>query len=88
MIYNTIKHDIRNKAGLSMLDYCILEMIYNLSNSGQERYKTWCNASKIKFIHLATKRTIINRFNRILSILPKVLHLLRILLKGIQVIHL
>lgn len=63
MIYNTIKHDIRNKAGLSMLDYCILEMIYNLSNSGQERYKTWCNASKIKFIHLATKRTIINRFN-------------------------
>jgi len=63
MIYNTIQHDIRNNAGLSMLDYCILEMIYNLSNSGKEMYSTWCNAAKPKFIHLASGRTIVNRFN-------------------------
>jgi hypothetical protein len=63
MIYNTMKHDIRNKAGLSMLDYCILEMIYHLSTSGKEQYKTWCNAPKDSFSHLSvTARTLVNRF--------------------------
>lgn len=65
MLYNTIHHDIRNNAGLSMLDYCILEMIYNLSTNGNERYTTWCNASKSKFTHLASSRTIVNRFNHL-----------------------
>jgi len=63
MNYNIIQHEIRNNAGLSMLDYCILEMIYNLSTNGKERYSTWCNAAKPRFKHLASLRTIINRFN-------------------------
>ena len=65
MIYNTIKHDIRNKANLSLLDYCILESIYILSTSDKAKYKTWCNAAKSNFEYLASSRTIVSRFNEL-----------------------
>lgn len=65
MIYNTIHHEIRNKAGLSLLDYCLLESIFKLSTSGKSTYKGWCNASKSSFKYLASERTIINRFNHL-----------------------
>jgi hypothetical protein len=62
MIYNTIHHDIRNKVGLSLIDYCLLESIYKLSNSSKSTYQSWCNASKSSFSYLASKRTIGTRF--------------------------
>lgn len=65
MNYNTIHHDIRNKAGLSIIDWCLLETIYNLSNSNKGVYKSWCNASKTFFKYLASDRTILNRFNHL-----------------------
>ena len=65
MIYNTIKHDIRNMANLSLLDYCLLESIYLLSNGDKSKYKTWCNAAKSSFEYLASSRTIVTRFNEL-----------------------
>ena len=65
MIYNTIKHEIRNNANLSLLDYCLLESIYLLSSSEKATYKTWCNASKSSFKYLASERTIVTRFNEL-----------------------
>ena len=58
MIYNTIHHDIRNRAGLSLLEYCILESIYKLSKSDKAKYTGWCNASRAHFIYLASEATI------------------------------
>ncbi len=63
MLYNIIHHNIRNAAGLSLLDYCILETVYLLSTSKRERYTGWCNASKSSFSHLASTRTIATRFS-------------------------
>jgi len=65
MIYNTIHHEIRNRAGLSLIDWCLLESIYQLSVSPKSRYKTWCNAPKDYFTYLGTTRTIVNRFNKL-----------------------
>lgn len=65
MIYNTIHHDIRNKVGLSLIDYCLLESIYKLSNSSKSTYQSWCNASKSSFSYLASKRTIGTRFEHL-----------------------
>jgi len=65
MIYNTIHHDIRNKAGLSLVDYCLLDSIYQLSRSPKSRYKTWCNAPKSYFKYLASGRTVLTRLNHL-----------------------
>jgi hypothetical protein len=65
MIYNTIHHDIRNKAKLSLIDWCLLESIYQLSVNPKARYKTWCNASKNTFKYLASDRTILTRLNKL-----------------------
>jgi len=67
MIYNTIRHDIRNRVGLSMLDYCLLESIYLLSNNDKAKYQGWCNAAKSNFEYLASDRTIVTRFNALES---------------------
>ena len=66
-MYNKIDHDIRNKANLSMLDYCILDCIYQLSTSGKERYRGWCDMSKPRFSFLASERTLVNRFNKLVE---------------------
>jgi hypothetical protein len=68
MTYNIIQHEIRNRVGLSMLDYCLLESIYNLSTSGKEQYNSWCNASKSTFEYLASSRTITTRLKYLESI--------------------
>jgi len=65
MIYNTIQHEIRNNAKLSLLDWCLLESIYQLSRSPKSKYKTWCYASKNSFKYLASQRTILTRLNRL-----------------------
>jgi hypothetical protein len=66
-MYNKIDHNIRNNAKLSMLDYCLLDCIYQLSTSGKERYKGWCDMKKSKFTFLASERTIVNAFNRLID---------------------
>ncbi len=65
MLYNTIHHDIRNNAGLSLIDYCLLESIYQLSVNPNAPYKGWCNAAKGTFTYLATSRTITTRFKHL-----------------------
>ena len=65
MLYNTIHHELRNKENLSLLDWCLLESIYLLSNSPKSKYKNWCYASKASFHYLASSRTIVNRLNHL-----------------------
>ena len=65
MLYNTIQHELRNKENLSLLDWCLLESIYLLSNSPKSKYKNWCYASKASFHYLASSRTIVNRLNHL-----------------------
>lgn len=66
-MWNKIDHDIRNRVGLSLLDYCLLDSIYQLSTSGKERYKGWCDKSKDGFSFLASSRTIVNAYNRLVE---------------------
>ncbi len=66
-MYNKINHSIRNHAKLSMLDYCILDCIYQLSTSGKERYKGWCDMKKSNFDFLTSERSIVNAFNRLVK---------------------
>ena len=60
MIFNTIHHDIRNAAGLSLLDYCLLESIYRLSRNENTNaiHSGWCNASRKYFNYLGSEATI------------------------------
>ena len=60
MIFNTIHHDIRNAAGLSLLDYCLLESIYRLSRNENTNaiHSGWCNASRKYFTYLGSEATI------------------------------
>lgn len=64
-MHNKIDHDIRNHAKLSLLDYCLLDSIYQLSTTGKEQYKTWCNISKKKLNYLGCSKTIVNAYNRL-----------------------
>ena len=68
MIFNTIHHDIRNAAGLSILDYCLLESIYLLSTSQNARYTGWCNAPKDYFSYLTGSRNLVKRYDHLVEI--------------------
>jgi len=50
-----------------MLDYCLLESIYLLSNNDKAKYQGWCNAAKSNFEYLASERTVVTRFNALES---------------------
>lgn len=46
--FTTILHEARRKLGLSMNEYAVAELIYNLSNNPTSQYPNWCYASKKK----------------------------------------
>ncbi len=45
--YTTINHLARKKLGLSMHEYTLADLIYNLANNPRSEYPGWCYASKI-----------------------------------------
>ena len=65
MIFNTVHHHIRNKANLTILDYCLLESIYLLSNNPMARYNGWCNAPKDYFAYLTSSRNLVKRYDHL-----------------------
>jgi len=46
LTYNVIVHPIRKKLELSLLQYCVADSIYHLSNNPNSKIKGWCYASK------------------------------------------
>lgn len=44
--FTTINHVARIKMGLSLVEYCLADLIYNLSNSPKSSIPGWCYASK------------------------------------------
>ena len=69
--YTLILHNIRIKLGISLIEYCIADSIYHLSNNPDSKVKGWCFASKqyiADFLGVKSKRTI---FNNISSLIEK-----------------
>jgi DNA-binding MarR family transcriptional regulator len=44
--YTTINHLVRKKLGLSMHEYALADLIYNLANNPKSDYPGWCYSSK------------------------------------------
>lgn len=44
--YTTINHDARIRLGLSINEYCVFDLIYNLSNNPKNTQMGWCYAKK------------------------------------------
>lgn len=44
--YTTINHVARQQLGLSLNEYCLVDLIYNLSNNPSNKMLGWCYASK------------------------------------------
>ena len=44
--YTTINHDARIRLGLSINEYCVFDLIYNLSNNPKNAQMGWCYAKK------------------------------------------
>jgi hypothetical protein len=67
--YNTILHQSRKKLNLTLMEYCIADSVYHLSNNPKSKVHGWCFASKD---HLAmflgtTKATIFSNLNKLIE---------------------
>lgn len=67
--YTTINHNARKKLLLSLAEYCVADMIYNLSSSPKAKKLGWCNAPKSFFAEALDlqRSTIHNILNRLLQ---------------------
>jgi hypothetical protein len=68
--YTLILHQIRKQLGLSLMEYCVADSIYHLSNNPTSKVPGWCFASKEKIADFlsTTDRTV---FACISSLLEK-----------------
>ena len=46
LTYTLILHNIRKRLKLSLMEYCIADSIYHLSNNPNSKIRGWCYASK------------------------------------------
>ena len=67
--YTLILHQIRKKLKLSLLEYCIADSIYHLSNNPISKIPGWCFASKetISDFLGTTQRTVFSNINKLLG---------------------
>lgn len=67
--YTTVIHSVRIELDLSLNEYCLADIIYNLSNNPSSRFSGWCYASKetlSKFLGV-TSRTVFEMIERLIS---------------------
>jgi hypothetical protein len=67
--YTTVIHSVRIALDLSLNEYCLADIIYNLSNNPSSRFPGWCYASKetlSKFLGV-TSRTVFEMIERLIS---------------------
>ena len=67
--YTFINHDVRNKLGLTLIEYCIADAIYHLSNNPSSKVVGWCYASKEYIADMlgTSRQTIFSNLNKLLS---------------------
>lgn len=66
--YTLILHQIRKKLGLSLMEYCIADSIYHLSNNPKNKVQGWCYASKETLADFigTTQRTVFSNINHLI----------------------
>ena len=70
MIWNTnINHPARKKLGITCNEYCIVDLVYHLSNNPKARVKGWCNASRSQIADTfdLSKRSAINLIQKMID---------------------
>lgn len=67
--YTTINHNARLKLGLTVLEYCLCDLIYNLANNPTSNYPQWCYSSKeyLAFNLGVSKQTIHTLITKLVS---------------------
>lgn len=67
--YTTIHHNSRKELGLSMVEYAIADLIYNLQNHTRSRLRGWCYASKPTMAALlgVSRRTVFNTIDALVK---------------------
>lgn len=65
--YTTIMHEPRLKLGLSLEEYCILDMVYRLSTNPSAPVAGWCSMSKTTMSHFmgVSRRSIFNALKKL-----------------------
>jgi len=64
--YTLILHQIRKKLKLTLMEYCVADCIYHLSNNPQSKVAGWCYASKKAIAEIlgSTSKTIFEIINK------------------------
>jgi len=67
--YTLILHQIRKKLRLTLMEYCIADSIYHLSNNPKNKVKGWCYASKEHIANFlgTTRATIFDNINKLIK---------------------
>lgn len=65
--FTTILHDKRKELDLNLIEYCVADTIYNLSNNPKSPVQGWCYASKETLAKIldTTRQTIHNSINKL-----------------------
>jgi len=69
LTYTLVLHQARNKLGLALMEYCVADCIYHLSNNPQSKIQGWCYSSKenmAKFLGTSSA-TIFNNINKLIE---------------------
>ena len=67
--YTLILHRVRQKLELSLMEYCIADSIYHLSNNPKNKITGWCYASKKNLAEFlgTSSATIFSNINRLIK---------------------
>jgi hypothetical protein len=67
--YTLILHQIRKQLGLSLMEYCIADSIYHLSNNPNNKIQGWCYAPKENIADFlgTTRQTIFDNLNKLIK---------------------
>ena len=67
--YTLILHQIRKKLKLTLMDYCVCDCVYHLSNNPKSKVIGWCFATKRTIAKMlgTTQQTIFNTLNKMIE---------------------
>lgn len=69
LTYTLILHQIRKKLKLTLMEYCIADCIYHLSNNPKSEVKGWCYAAKERIAGMlgTTSKTIFENIKKLIE---------------------
>src|ERR1035437_3295933 len=67
--YTLILHQIRKELKLTLMEYCVADSIYHLSNNPKSQVKGWCYASKETMSKMlgSTRKTIFETIKKLIE---------------------